>query len=142
MVAALVRLKDDLSRRHRAVVGDVEEVANLVEESELAAFDRDVLPQRDDTVGALALAGLIVEFHHLLGVELEVLVAALFDDALLDVLGPEARLGFDLTLDPACKLLVQALWLGFGPVYHRLRGIHSKDEVDAIIVPAVEVSRQ
>jgi hypothetical protein len=43
--------------------GDVEEVADLVDEYVLAAGAADVLAQRHHPVGASALAGLVVGAH-------------------------------------------------------------------------------
>jgi hypothetical protein len=54
------------------VGGDVEEVADLIEENVFATGAADVLAQRHYAVGAVALAGLVVEYRDVLAVELEV----------------------------------------------------------------------
>ena len=66
LIAALVRLEHDLSRCHRAIVGDVEEIADLVEQGELAALDGEVFAQGNDTVGPFAPARAMFELDQLL----------------------------------------------------------------------------
>jgi hypothetical protein len=49
------------------VVGDVEEVAVLVEEHVVAPFDGDVLAEGDDPVVVVAFAGAVGELDDVLG---------------------------------------------------------------------------
>jgi len=87
LVAAVVGRKDDLLGGSLALVGDVEEVANLVEQRQLAFFFRDVLAHHHHPVGLVAGRRPVVELGHVFGLQAERLKATLFDDGLLDVAG-------------------------------------------------------
>ena len=85
LVAAVVGAGHDLGGGQVGAGGDVEEVADLVDEGLLAAGLADVLAQRDDAVGSAAFAGLVGELGDILVVEFEVEIAAFGDDAPLVV---------------------------------------------------------
>ena len=142
LIAALIRLEDHFGWRHRAVVRDVEEIANLVEERELAPLNSDVLAERDDAVGPLALAGFVVEFDEFFGVESKVFVGTFLNDTLLHVVWTASGLGLDLTLSFSDEILVKELRLPFCAFLHPTVRIHSEDEANAIIIPSVEIGGQ
>ena len=80
-------LGDDLVGGQSGVVGDVEEVAKLVEQHPLAG-DFEVLAQCDDPVVPLAVAGLVGELGDVLADGGDVLVSPLGHDRLLVSCGP------------------------------------------------------
>ena len=61
LVASFVGSKDDLGGRQVVARGDVEEIADFVEEGLLTFGLTDVFSQRHNAVGPFALAGLIVK---------------------------------------------------------------------------------
>ena len=85
LVAAVVRLEDHPLRFDFPVIGDVEEVADLIEQPLLALLVRDVLAEDDHAVGPTAGRWLIIELGVLLALEPEDFVFPLADDPPLDV---------------------------------------------------------
>jgi hypothetical protein len=85
LIAPVVGAGHDLGRGEVGAGGDVEEVADLIEQGVLAAGLGEVLAQRDHPVAAGAFAGLVVELGDVLAGEADGEVAAFGDDALLVV---------------------------------------------------------
>ena len=143
LIAALVGAVNDLGRAQVRARGDVEKVADLVEQDLLTFHLADILAQGDHPIRLFALAGLVVKFGHVLVVELQVDILALLDDALL-LVGlktmsglPRERLVFRLALQPLPVALLKVLGAGD----ERSVGIHTKEEID-LLRPAVEVLGQ
>src|SRR5438034_2407442 len=142
LVAALVGQLDDLRRGQVGAGGDVEEVADLVEEHVLAAGAADVLTQCDDPVGAGTLAGDVEELRHVLVVQFQVEVAALVDDALLVVGAPGTGLaGAGLVWGGSVQPLPTLVVEGLGALAQRWVVVDAEDEVDPS-GPPVEVGGQ
>src|SRR6266568_1456854 len=89
----------DLIVGHGPIVGDVEEVADLVEQDVLALLDRKVLAQGYDPIGFAALDRLVLEVEHLFALWPDHLVLPLPDDPLFHILRTRARASQDLPLD-------------------------------------------
>ena len=138
--AAAVGFCDHLGLRQGAVVGDVEEVAEVGADAELTALLFDELAQDDDTVAALGAMGLVLEFGSVLGDEALVEVAALADDLLFDarLLGP---LPSELLLRFAHQLRVVAEVDVFRAIDEGRVGVMAEHEAHAGVIPMVEVRR-
>src|SRR5258708_5417850 len=70
---------------HTRVIGDVEEVADVVEQMLFPFLHREILTHDHDTVSFAALAGPIGELGDLLTDQAGILIAPLAYDAFLDV---------------------------------------------------------
>jgi hypothetical protein len=131
LVAAVVGQFDDLRWGPVGVGGDVEEVADLVEQDVVAAGAADVLAQGHHPVGALAFAGPVVEGGDVLVVEFEVEVSAFFDDLPFAVGAAGPGLAGDglvpgWTGQPGPRRRVEPV--GDAPQCRVV--VHAKDEVD------------
>ena len=93
LVASFVGSKDDLGGRQVVARGDVEEIADFVEEGLLTFGLTDVFSQRHNAVGAFALAGLVVKLSHVFEVQRQLEVAPRLDDTLLLIVAPLPFLG-------------------------------------------------
>src|SRR5207244_7442252 len=83
---------------HGPIVGDVEEVADLVEQDVLAPLDRKVLAQGYDPIGFAALDRLVLEVEHLFAIRPDHLVLPLPDDPLFHITMTRAWTSQDLSL--------------------------------------------
>jgi len=95
LVAALVGKQHHLGTGQRAIIGNVEEVPDLLEEAGLAFLDTEILAHDYHAIGLLAMSGPIVELGHLLALEADVFVLALWNDLPFDIGGALARLSLD-----------------------------------------------
>ncbi|MDP7572911.1 MAG: hypothetical protein QF391_15020, partial [Myxococcota bacterium] len=141
LVAAVVGFEDHLCGGEAPVVGDVEEVAYLVEESLLATLNRQVLSQNHDAVGPVAGGGAVVELRQVLGAQPNILVPLGANDLLLDALRAGATL---VLLDKgALGAALQFLVVGVGKIASLRREvlprIVAEDKADPLLGPAVEV---
>ncbi len=99
-MAALIGIKDDLLIRHLPVIGDIEEVTNLIKEHLGALFDRNIFTQDHHAMGLSAQRRSVVKFSHMFTLQLKVLKLPGFDDLgfdverFLSVLGLDRILGF------------------------------------------------
>jgi hypothetical protein len=123
--------------------GDVEEVANLIEQHMLPFHFADVLAKRHHPIRMGVLAGLVLKLGHILEVEVQVEVFALVDNArplvLLESLPHVSCQGFvvGLALQSAPTPLAQ----GRRMCAQRRRASHAKNEVRGL-GPPVEMLRQ
>ena len=85
LVAAIVGFAHDLLRRHVVVVGDVEEVAVVLDQDGLALPLLDFLAKDDQPVRARALRRLILDLREFLAQEHQVLPVFPHDEVFLDV---------------------------------------------------------
>ena len=87
LIAAVVGREHHILGGQLAIIGDVEEVAILLEQPHLALVDPQALAEDDHAIGLLAGNGTIVEFGDHLFEQVDRLEAALFDDLRLDPFG-------------------------------------------------------
>ena len=97
-MAALVGIKDDLRIRHLPVIGDIEEVTNLIKEHLVALFDRNVLTQDHHAIGLSAQGRSVVKFSHMFTLQLKVLKLPGLDDLGFDIERFLSSLGLDRIL--------------------------------------------
>src|SRR5579864_4924067 len=88
LIAPPVGTEDNLLRRALPVVGDVEEIADLVEQPRLPLLSRDVLAEDDHAVVPAALRRTVAELGDVLGAQAQCLEGAPADDRVLDVVRP------------------------------------------------------
>ena len=93
LIATVIGTEDDLIGFADPIVGDVEEVHDLIEQQLFAFGHRDVLLDHHHTVGLLAGGWPIVEFGHLLRLQPPVLKLPSHHHRLLDVVRSLAWLG-------------------------------------------------
>src|SRR5208283_5968507 len=96
MVGTVLGATDDLLRRALIIVGQVKEVADFVEQTQLAFFLGDVLADDDQAILLGAGAGPIVPVGNVLMTKPERFELTLADDLVLDVVGTLARRGFGI----------------------------------------------
>lgn len=129
------------SCRKIPVIGDGEEVPDIVEEHVVAALDAQVLAQQDDAIRSRARGWLVVELREIFGLELDVFVA-LFDDELLFVawwtLSPLVLFD-ERPFGPPLQLAVGVRVEAVGAALQWLVGVVAEDESDAVVGPAVSV---
>ena len=109
LVAAVIRLTNDLLCREVSVVRHVEEVPKVRAEGALALFFHDELAQHDDPIRSLGLSRLVLELREVLGEEPLVQEAAFSDDLFLD----PRLLGARLLVEGVRSLANQLMVLGF-----------------------------
>ena len=139
LVAPVVGLEHQLACGGLAVVGQVEPIADLVEQPRLALLHRDRLADHDQAVRPLAGRRPIVDLGHVLPDPGQRLEPALADDPVLDLLGTRSRLPLGRVLRRPSQ---------FGPVRRgqvlgdRLEVGHrvdAEEERHALGVPGVEL---
>src|SRR6202167_3663216 len=141
LVAAAVRLRNDLRLRQLAVVRDVEEVAEVRADGALAALLVDQLPQEDDAVGARRLRGPVLELGGVLRDQALVEVAARLDDLLLHARLLRPRASGELLVGLAYQLLVVAGVDVVGATNEPGVRVVPEHEPRAGRVPPIEVGR-
>ena len=87
LVAAMVRLKDDLLWRAIPVVGDIKKAAVIIKELALPLVYFEILPHDDDSVILVTLDRAIGKFGYVLLGKANVLVFTLLHNLLLDIFG-------------------------------------------------------
>ncbi len=97
-MAALVGIKDDLLVRHLPVIGDIEEVTNLIKEHLSTLLDRNILTQDHHAIGLSAECRLVVKFSYMFAMQLKGLKLPGFDDLGFDVERFLSGLGLDRIL--------------------------------------------
>ncbi len=137
----VVAREHDLCRGALPVIGDVEEVADLVEQACLALLMADVLAHDDHAVGLLAFGRPVVELGHFLTLQIQHVKFPLPHDRLLDVRRTTAGLCLDLIPGRPLELLPAAFLQVFGQFLQIQRGLVTEMERDPICIPTVQVSR-
>ena len=142
LVAAFVGLVHNHRPRGGPVVGDIEEVADFVEQSLLALRHRQVLAQHHDPIGLATLGRAILELGHLLGLQAHVLVPTLSNDSLFDVLGTLTWFGANFILGRPVQGLPKALRQAVGEGDQIGHGVDPEDKTHlGSVVPAIQVLR-
>src|SRR5215217_5662029 len=118
LVAAVVGLSDDLFLGQATVVGNVEEVAKICPDAELAALFLDELSQDDNAIAALGAVRLVLELGGIFG-----------NEALVG----ENLVGFSV------KLFEISGMNAVSALNERRVGVVAKDETHASLVPVVEM---
>ena len=85
LVATIVGTEHDLAGCHLPVIGNVDDVPNVVEQNLLAFLDRQVLANHHHAVRRLARSGLVGKLRHVFRLQTDVLEPPLDDDSFLDV---------------------------------------------------------
>src|SRR5205807_2728696 len=119
-------------------IGDVEEVANLVNQPELALGGADPLAQEDEPTGLLSLPRPILDLGDVLLLEGQIAKSSLLGDGRLDVFAASPLGGL---LSPL-ERLPGSLGKPHCPLDKARAGIHTEDEFNAPIRPAIEVGRE
>ena len=138
LVAAVVGLEHDVFRVDCPIVGDVEEVANLVEQPSLAFLVSDVLAKHNHPIRLLTFAGLILELGVVLVLQPEHLELAAADDPLLHVHRPLPRIGFDFVAWRSQKLPPGRFWQAVRDFLQIRHGLEAEVEGHAVAVPRIE----
>src|SRR5215469_17019129 len=141
LITPPVRTEDDLLRRALPVVGDVEEIADLVEQPGLPLLSRDVLPEDDHAVVLATLRRTVAELGDVLGAQAQCLEGAPADDRVLDVVRPPSlptalrlRRPRPFQLPPCLRGQILGNRL---EVWQRVVSEYKADA--AVVVPAVEM---
>src|SRR5262249_46116333 len=92
LITALIRREHDLRRRPLPVIGDEEEVPDLVEQPRLPLLARDVLAEHDHAIVLATLQGTVAELGELFRLQTQRLVPTRTHDRVLDVFGPPPQL--------------------------------------------------
>src|SRR5262249_18719799 len=87
LIAALIRREHDLLRRRLPIIGDEEEVPDLVEQPHLPLLARDVLAEHDHAIVLATLQGTVAELEDVLRLQTQCLVPTRTHDRVLDVVG-------------------------------------------------------
>ena len=141
LVAAIVGKKDHFSHRHLPIVGDVEEVPDLIKQPVLPLFDREVLPNHNHAIGFLTVSGTIVKLGDLLALQADVLEFSLLDYLFFDVFRTAPFFALDLITRRPLERFPLSLRQGIGHPDQVRLGVITKDKTNPL-VPAIEVSRQ
>src|SRR5512144_2249438 len=102
LVAAVIGEENDFLHGHIPVVGDVEEIPDVIEQPNLALFDGEVFPNHYHPVGLAAVSGTIIELGDLLAFQADVLELSFLDHLLLNIFRTAPFLSLDLV---ACRPL-------------------------------------
>src|SRR2546421_4231803 len=144
LVAPLLGQLDDLRRGvgGGGVGGEVEEVADLLDESLFALDAADVLAYHHDAVVTCAFAGAVGELGDVFVVEAQVEVSALVDDFLFAVVAPgPGGAGLVLVRRRALQPVPRRRVQGFGSGAQGGDVVRAQHEVD-LFGPSVEVGGQ
>src|SRR6187402_486295 len=139
LVAAVVGLVDNFLLSQAAVVGDVEEVAEVSADAELAALLFDEFSKDDDAIAALRTKRLVFKFGRIFSNEALVEVAAVTDDFFLETSRP-GTLASEQLAGLAAEL-GEVGWVDLlGPVHEGRVGVVSEHEAHTGFVPVIEMS--
>src|SRR5271154_1172644 len=139
-MTTVIGAKDNRMNVARPIIGDVEKVADFFDEHVFAFFLRDVFADDNHAIFLAARVGTVAELRHLFAVEAKRHVAALADDAVLDVGGLVAQAGHGLIAGRARQLLPGIGRQFAGHVFEIAAGVVAEDEGNETQrVPAIEV---
>src|SRR5208282_3705791 len=140
LVAPVVGREHDLFGRSHSVVGDVEEVAILLEQPHLPSIRPQELADDDHPITPVTGDWAIVELGDLLLEHVDRLVPPLLDDLLLESFGLLAGRGLDLIPRRSFQEAVGLGWEFVGPGFEGFVVVEPEDEVDVGgRIPAVQV---
>ena len=140
LITAVIGREHHVLGRHVAVVGDVEEVAILLEQPHLPLVGRQSLAEDDHPIALLAGNRLIVELGDHLFEQMDRLEASLSDDLRLDPFGLLAGRCLDRVSRRSFQETVRFGRQLVGPGLEDVVGRISEDEADVPrIVPGIQV---
>ena len=137
LIAAVIGEENDLLHSHLVVIGDVEKIPYIVEQSALTLFDGEVLTHDNHPVCLAAMGGLIIEFGNLFAREADVFELSFFDHLLLNVFRALPLFCFDFVTRRPLKRLPEALWQGISHIDKLRLGIITKVKIDFFIIYSV-----
>ena len=137
LITTIVRFIYHLLHRTIPVIGDIEKAFRFFKQIQLPLALQEFFPNDHDSVSTLALRRGILEFRNILTNQFDVLIAALFDDFLLDIFRASTWNRFDFV--PRLALEFFPLLFGdfFGDSHDILPIRHAKDEWDARLIPTI-----
>ena len=84
LIAAVIRLENNVGGRKVAVVGDVEEIPDIVEQHGLTSLDREILAEYYHAVVGVAGVGPVRKLRDVLRAKPNVFIAAVANKLLLE----------------------------------------------------------
>src|SRR5208283_2553456 len=139
-MTAIVGREDNLVGLADPIVGDIEQITDLIVQAQLPFFLGDVLADHDHAILLLTGVWAIGELGHLLALQAQDLEATLAHDLVLDVVGPVTQAGHGLVTGWALQLLPGPIRQLLGPCHEIGFVVIAEDERDSPIgIPAIKV---